>query len=547
MKKGKNAGDVKSSSMSWGVLAITCIAAFILVFDTTAMTVAISDLVKDLNTDISTIQAVMAIYTLVMASLMMGGAKLGDIIGRKRAFLIGVVIYGVGTLTAAISPNVMVLLTGWSFLEGIGAAIMMPAVVALIASSYEDARNRAVAYAVWAGVSAGAVAVGPILSGLIITALSWRCVFAGEVVLVLVILIFSDLLKEVPIDASRRPSLDTMGILISGVSLTLIILAFLCAKTHGWFYAKQPLVLGGMEIAPFGLSITPILLLAGIILFACFRLWTERRKRKNKTPLVDFVIFTNRTFLFGTITSLTVNCTLMGMMFILPVYLQLALHCTAFETGIYLIPVSFSILLISFVTGPISQRVNTKYLLIVGFIIGLVGLFILQNLFAGSAVVTGSDLAFGLTVFSVGVGIDLAILANVTISSIKKEQESEGSGILTSFRNLGYSMGTAILGTVLITFMLSGIATGLLASDVINVDHTSKKELIADLQDYVQKMKQEHSTIDLSQYPKEEANELVRIVASATRYTMRRSFWVIFMILAIALIFSFFIPIEKQR
>jgi MFS family permease len=469
------------------------------------MTVAISDLVKDLNTDIGTIQAVMAIYTLVMASLMMGGAKLGDIIGRKRAFLIGVVIYGVGTLTAAISPNVTVLLTGWSFLEGIGAAIMMPAVVALIASSYEDARDRAVAYAVWAGVSAGGIAVGPILSGLIITALSWRCVFAGELVLVLVILIFSYLLKEVKIDASRRPSMDIMGILISGVSLSLIILAFLFAKTYGWFYAKQPLVLGGMEIAPFGLSITPILLLAGIILFACF----------------------------------------MGMMFILPVYLQLALHCTAFETGIYLIPISFTILLISFVTGPISQRLNTKYLLILGFVIGLVGLFILQNLFSGSTMVTGSDLAFGLTVFSVGIGIDLAILANVTISAIKKEQESEGSGILTSFRNLGCSLGTAIVGTVLLTFMLSGIATGLLASDVINVDHTSKKELIADLQDYVEKMKHEHSKIDLSQYPEEKVNELVGIVASATQYTMRWSFWVLFMILAIALIFSFFIPNKK--
>jgi len=133
----------------------------------------------------------------------------------------------------------------------------------------------------------------------------------------------------------------------------------------------------------------------------------------------------------------------------------------------------------------------------------------------------------------------------VTISAIKKEQESEGSGILTSFRNLGCSMGTAILGTVLLTVMLSGIATGLLASDVITVNHTSKNELIEELQDYVEKMEHGHSKLDLSQYPKEEVNELARVVASATQDTMRRSFWVLFMILAIALIFSFFIPNKK--
>lgn len=535
-----------SNFKKWGVLFILCIAAFILVFDTTAMSVAISDLIKDLKTNIGTIQAVMALYTLIMASLMMGGAKLGDILGRKKAFLIGVIIYGVGTLTAALSPNVIVLFWGWSFLEGIAAAMMMPAVVGLIASSYQNTRDRAVAYAVWGGVSASGVAIGPILGGLIITAFSWRWVFAGEVVLVLIILIFAYLIKEVKIDISKRPSLDYIGILISAASLISIILGFLLAKNYGWFFAKKPLILGSLEIEPFGISVSVLLILLGIIFFAGFRSWTEKRKRKNKTPLIDFKIFKNKTFLFGSLSGLTVNCTLMGMMFILPVYFQMVLRCTAFETGVNLIPVSFSILLISFITGPVSQKINIKYLLITGFIIGLIGLFILQKTFSGPTEVTGLALALGLTVFSIGIGFIIAILSNVTISSLKKEQEVDGSGIFTSFRNLGSSMGTAILGTLILTFLLSGIAAGLLNSNVINIENKTKKDLVVELQDYAEKMKHEHSQLDLSKYPKEKADELTKIINSATQYGMRMSFGVIFILLTFGLLFAIFIPINKK-
>jgi len=526
MKKGKSAGEEKSSSMGWGALIVLCIACFILVFDTTAMSVAINDLVVDLDTDISTVQAIMAVYTLVMASTMLMGAKLGDMYGRKKVFLIGVAVYGVGTATAALSPNAGVLLTGWSLIEGCAAAAMLPATMALLASSYPDHKNRATAFAIYGGIGAAGAAVGPMLGGFIISALSWRWVFAGELILVAVILICSRMLKEVEIDASKRPSMDIIGVIISALSFVLIILAFLNAGS--------------------GLLIVPVMLVLGIILFVCFKLWTERRKRQNKTPLLDFDIFKSKTFSFGNVSQMTLNLALMGTLFILPVYMQQVLHHTAVETGIYLIPFSFSILLISFVTGPISQKFNPKYLLIFGIIIAAIGVFVLQHLFSGSQIVTGSDLAIGLLIYGASIGFVLALLGNMLISAVPDEKQNEGSGMINAVRNLGSSMGTAIIGTVLVAFMLSGIATGIMTSDVIQVD-ASKERIIAGLQDYAEKMEGEHAEIDLSQYPEEKVNEFKRIVYSATQSAMKQSFMVIFIILVVTLVFALFTPGKKKR
>ena len=527
MRKGKSAeGDAKSSSMSWGPLIVLCIACFILVFDTTAMSVAINDLVVDLDTTISTIQAIMAIYTLVMASMMLMGAKLGDMYGRKKVLLIGVAVYGVGTATAALSPNAGVLLTGWSLIEGCAAALMLPATMALLASSYPNPKNRATAFAIYGGIAAAGAAVGPMLGGFIISELSWRWVFAGELILVVVILIFSRMLKEVEIDASKRPSMDIIGVIISALSFVLIILAFLNAGS--------------------GLLIVPVMLVLGIILFVCFKLWTERRKRQNKTPLLDFEIFKSKTFSFGNVAQMTLNLALMGTLFILPVYMQQVLQYTAVETGIYLIPYSLSILIIAFVTGPISQKFNNKYLLIFGIIIAAIGVFVLQNLFSGPEIVTGSDLAIGLVIYGVGIGFVLALLGNMLMSAVSEEQQNEGSGMINTVRNLGSSMGTALIGTVLVAFMLSGIATGVMTSDVIQVD-MPKDELVAELQDYAQKMEGEHATIDLSQYPEEKVNELKRIVYSATQTAMKQSFLVIVIVLVVTLVFALFIPGKKKR
>ena len=288
------------------------------------------------------------------------------------------------------------------------------------------------------------------------------------------------------------------------------------------------------------------MLVLGIILFVCFKLWTDGRKRKNKTPLFDFDLFKSKTFMFGNIAMLTTYISLMGIMFILPVYMQEVLKYSAVQTGIYLIPFSFTVLIIAFVAGPLSQKFNPKYLLMLGIIIAAIGAFVIHNLFSGQKIVVGSDLAIGLTICGIGTGFIIALLTNMLISAVKEEKQSEGSGMIRGITNLGSSMGTAIIGSVLIMFMFSGIATGVLSSPVLDVD-MPKDKLITELQDYANKMKAEHAEINLSQYPEEEVNEFKRIVNSSIQLGMRKSFLVIFIVFLIALVVTFFIPSKEQR
>src|SRR3954447_7273185 len=206
-------------------MLILASAQFVMVLDSSVMNVAISQIVEDLHTSIQGVQTAITLYTLVMAAFMLLGAKLGDILGRNRTFAIGLGVYGVGSLTTALSPSLAVLLVGWSGVEGLGAVLVIPAIAALTAASYED-RERALAYALLGGVSAIAVAAGPLIGGWVTTNASWRYVFAGETVVVTIVLLFR---KQIPraVAAARRPHLDIVGVTLSSSALGVIVFAIL--------------------------------------------------------------------------------------------------------------------------------------------------------------------------------------------------------------------------------------------------------------------------------------------------------------------------------
>ncbi|HYO20676.1 MAG TPA: MFS transporter, partial [Dermatophilaceae bacterium] len=232
----------------WWPLVAFAIAQFVMVLDQSVMNVSISTLVKDFDTTVTTIQAVITLYCLVMAMFMLTGAKIGDIIGRRRAFGIGLVIYACGSAVTAASQSVAMLALGWSILEGLGAAMVLPALAALIAGNYEG-RERKVAYAVIGGVAGAGIAIGPILGGWATTELTWRIVFAGEVVLCLVILAMARLIGDAP-RADRIPRLDYVGTVLSASGLGAVVLGVLQSTTWGWVQPKDS------PVEPFGFSLT---------------------------------------------------------------------------------------------------------------------------------------------------------------------------------------------------------------------------------------------------------------------------------------------------
>src|SRR5687768_2679756 len=232
-----------------------------MVLDSSVMNVSISQIVADLDTTIQGVQLAITAYTLVMAALMLAGAKLGDILGRDRTFAIGLAIYGLGSLLTSVSPNLTVLLIGWSLVEGIGAALVMPAIVSLVAATYSG-QQRATAYGIVGGVAGAAVAAGPLIGGWVTTELSWRYVFAGEVVIVAAILLVRRRLKPSP-RAAHRPQLDVVGVLLSSAGLALAVFGILKSSEWGWIEPLGAFEIGGEEITPFGFSMVPFFILAG--------------------------------------------------------------------------------------------------------------------------------------------------------------------------------------------------------------------------------------------------------------------------------------------
>src|ERR1700761_8871633 len=254
----------------WPVLAVLGAAQFLMVLDQAVMNVAISQLVADFDTTVTTIQAVIALYALVMAGLMLIGGKLGDIFGRRRVFAIGLCIYAAGSALTAASWNVASLTIGWSVLEGIGAAMVLPAMVALVAANFQG-QERAVAYGVLGGIAGAGIAVGPILGGWATTELSWRVVFAGEVVVAIGIFAGLRLLAEERREGPR-PSLDGVGGLLSALGLGLVVFGVLQAGNWGWIHPRSS------PLEPFGFALTPFVIAAGGVVLAGFVGWERRRE-----------------------------------------------------------------------------------------------------------------------------------------------------------------------------------------------------------------------------------------------------------------------------
>src|SRR5215204_2108137 len=260
-------------------------AQFIMVLDSSVMNVSISQIVADLDTTVTGVQTAITAYTLVMAAFMLVGAKLGDIWGRDRAFGVGLAVYGLGSLTTALSPNLGVLLVGWSLVEGLGAVLVIPAIAALTAANYEG-KERAFSYGIIGGAAGAAIAAGPLIGGYVTTTWSWRYVFVGEVVVVIVVLAVHRRMKRVP-KPELAPRLDYGGAALSAIALGLIVFGILKSSTWGWIRPVAAPTINGHEIAPLGFSLVPFLIIGGFVVLGSFLAYEERRQRLGASTLLN--------------------------------------------------------------------------------------------------------------------------------------------------------------------------------------------------------------------------------------------------------------------
>ena len=459
---------------SWIPLILVACASFIITLDSTFMNVSISQVVADLNTTVSTIQMTMAFYTLITAAFMLLSTKLQDIVGKKRLFLIGAVLYGIGTFIAAISQSDTMLFIGWAVIEGLAGALMTPATVSIISGTYSGER-RTFALAIESVMAALSAAVGPLFGGIMTTFLSWRYGFASELLIVIIILAMRNKIPDFEPTESKR-DLDITGAIISFIGLILFVLGILMLSEDT--------------------TTSIVVIILGVIALAGFALFEIKRKRKGKVPLLDMDLFKDKNLRVGSIIILLSYIVMGGGLFVVSLFMQTVLNLNAFNTGLTTLPLTVGLLIFAAIAPSLTEKLNHKSLMAIGSIIAIIGCVILSYQFKINT--TMLNLMPGMFILGSGIGFIMALSTDIALINIPDENQNNASGITTTGQTLGESMGTAIIGIILILGVMGGIANGV---DTYAPEYSGNEQVHQDIFDYFEKVgnvdeiKSENSTV----------------------------------------------------
>jgi EmrB/QacA subfamily drug resistance transporter len=408
------------------LLALLLAAAmFVLVVDTSLMNVSISAVVRDLGTTVSGVQSAIALEALVSAAFILIGGKVGDLIGRKRAYILGLLGYAVGALAMALAQSLTAVILFWAVVGGIGASLLLPAMQSLIHGNFEGAAQKQV-YALVGAAAAIAAAVGPLLGGFITTYLSWRVGFVLEVIIIAVVLSCIKLVRDVPYTGPR--TIDLVGALLSVLGMGGLVLGILAWQE------------GGESVAA--------LLTTGVIAMAALVYWLLRRKRAGKPTLIDPDLFTSQLFRFGISQQMLQQIALGGTMIALPIYLQMVLEYNALQAGLSLAPLSLSMFAMAVLAGKKAGQRRPAAIIRLGFALLTVGIAVLIPIVPRAEF--GWALILPLLIAGSGLGLLVSQLNNYTLAPISEERVSEAAGVNSAAGSFGLSFGLAFAGAIML-------------------------------------------------------------------------------------------------
>ncbi len=424
------------------------LAQFIASYAATNMNVAISTVAKDIGTTVIGMQTAITLFTLTMASLMIPGSKLSGIWGRKFCFVAGLVVYGTGALIAALAQGLGLMIFGYSLLEGIGSALMIPPIYILVTVAFPDVRSRAKNFGIISGAAGLGAAAGPLIGGVITSSISWRASFLLQVLVVATIVLLTPRIADPGIQGTRPP-FDLEGAILSAAGLFFVVLGILRSGTYGWFASRKDFKIGDTVLIPKG-GVSPVWLFIGIgaLILVWFFLHIRTREHAGKEPLLPLRLFANKTANLGLGTQTVQWLIMQGSFFVISVFLQEVRGYSAIETGLVLTPATIGILASSALAGRFAKRHSQRWLIQTGFVITTAGMALLLALVREHSNV----LTFvpGLLLMGIGVGAMLTSSVNVVQSSFPEADQDDISGLSRSVSNLGSSLGTALAGSLLV-------------------------------------------------------------------------------------------------
>jgi MFS family permease len=467
---------------------LLAMAMFVLVFDTSLMNVSISAVVKDLNTTASGVQSAIALEALVSAAFILIGSKIGDLIGRKRAYIIGLLGYAVGALAMTLAHSLLPIIICWAVIGGLGASLLLPAMQSLVHGNFEGPMQRK-AYALVGASAAIAAAVGPLLGGLITTYLSWRVGFLGELVIIGIVLLGMKLVRDVPYTGSRK--VDVVGAILSAAGMGGIVLGILVWEEGG--------------------GAVGALIAVGAVALVSLGWWLKRRKRQGKAALIDPGLFKSKYFRLGISSQTLQQIALGGLMIALPLFLQMVLEYNALEAGLSIAPLSLSMFAVALLAGKRAGKRSPSKIILIGFVLLSIGVGVLIPIVPHAD--TGWDLFGPLLVAGAGLGLLVSQLNNYTLAPIEEERISEAAGVNSAGGSFGLSFGLAFAGAIMLA-SLSLVFTNEANSSAV-LSPAEKDRVAAGLEKNAEVMTNAHLESLLVGQPDDVKAEIVRINTEA--------------------------------
>lgn len=407
-------------------------------------------------------------------------------------------------------------------------------------TSNYSGKDRALAYGIIGGIVAGAIALGPIIGGWLTTEYTWRLVFAGEVVVVLIVLFLSRYIQDAPLETEEKPKLDIVGSILSALGMELIVFGILLAGIYGWWKARQPFSIGGIEISPFGLSPTPLFILAGGIILLCFALWERHVINLGKMPLVRLDVLRDRGITSGIFVQMVQTLLIGGFLFSMALFFQIALGLNAMQTGFLYLPLSIPLLIASLIASRLSARIAPKRIIQLGLLVLVAGL--LLAIAAINVEVRGLALLTGFALIGIGAGVIASQIMNLVLSQVVPERTSETAALMSTSQNLGMAIRTALMGSIVIAGLAGGAITLIDDSTVITED--LKPSVISAVEENVRFLSNEELQAVLKDAPPDLEQEILRINEIARIHGIKISLWGLVIFTILGIIASIFLPPE---
>jgi len=467
---------------------LLAMAMFVLVVDTSVMNVSISAVVHDLHTTVSGVQSAIALEALVSAAFILIGSKVGDLIGRKRAYVLGLLGYAIGALAMTLAQGLTAIIVFWAIVGGLGASLLLPSMQSLIHGNFEGAAQRQ-AYALVGAAAAIAAAIGPLLGGFITTYLSWRLAFLLEDVIIVFVLSGIRLVHDVPYTGSRQ--VDLVGALLSIVGMGGIVLGILVWQE------------GGEAVG--------LLLALGVVSLGTLAWWLVRRKRAGQATLLDPDLFKAKLFKFGVSGQLLQQVALGGTMIALPIYLQIVLEYSAMGAGLSIAPLSLSMFAVALIAGKRGGKRRPAALIRTGFLLLTIGLIAVEPIVPRAT--SGWYLAVPLLIAGSGLGLMVSQLNNLTLAPISEERVSEAAGVNSAGGSFGLSFGLAFAGAILLA-ALSISFTNLSQSSTV-LSGAEQQQVAKVLEHDAQVVSNTQLEKQLAGQPQKTQDEIIRINTQA--------------------------------